>query len=163
MWPFCLCNDQQKLQQRPCHSHLGQVYAEQPGENNLCTPNCDNRFAILEEVQQLQITTEANQSAAHKEFLTSGCVQNAEPLPALSPEQQRVVDLVVSGKSVFFTGCAGGSAACICKQQLDTAAAELLSLYHTFYTVLYGCLCSTFLNLHGCRHERSPKVGTWLP
>ena len=71
-------------------------------------------------------------------------MQNAEPLPILSPEQQRVVDLVVSGKSVFFTGCAGGSAANICMQELDTAAAEFMSLYHT---VLYGCLCSTFLKL----------------
>lgn len=35
--------------------------------------------------------------------------QDTEPLPALSPEQQRVVDLVVSGKSVFFTGCAGAA------------------------------------------------------
>jgi hypothetical protein len=28
-------------------------------------------------------------------------------LPALSEEQQKVFDLVMAGKSVFFTGCAG--------------------------------------------------------
>ena len=72
MRPFCLYNDQQKLQQRPCHSHLGQVYAEQPGENNLNanTPKCAHRFAILEEVQQLQNATDANESAAQQMFLT---------------------------------------------------------------------------------------------
>ncbi|CAL8472054.1 g11596 [Coccomyxa elongata] len=45
-------------------------------------------------------------------------VQNAEPLPALSPEQQRVVDLVVSGKSVFFTGCAGTGKSLVIKHIL---------------------------------------------
>ncbi|EIE23591.1 hypothetical protein COCSUDRAFT_63118 [Coccomyxa subellipsoidea C-169] len=44
--------------------------------------------------------------------------QDSEPLPPLSPEQQRVVDLVLSGKSVFFTGCAGTGKSLVIKHML---------------------------------------------
>lgn len=33
--------------------------------------------------------------------------QEAEALPMLSAEQQRVLDMVIAGQSFFFTGCAG--------------------------------------------------------
>lgn len=57
--PLGVWNDQQKLRQRTRHRHLGQVYAEQPGENNQYadTSNCANRISILQKVQQLHIMT----------------------------------------------------------------------------------------------------------
>ena len=40
-------------------------------------------------------------------LIAQSCQQDEEQGPALSEEQQGVVDLVLAGRNVFFTGCAG--------------------------------------------------------
>lgn len=54
---------------------------------------------------------EIHESKAVPIILMQGLVlckaQEAEALPPLSAEQQKILDLAVAGQSIFFTGCAG--------------------------------------------------------
>ncbi|KAK9905728.1 hypothetical protein WJX75_005308 [Coccomyxa subellipsoidea] len=64
-------------------------------------------------------------------------LQDCEPLLPLSPEQQRVTDLALSGKSIFFTGCAGTGKSLVIKHILRALPAAT-----TFLTASTGLAAS---------------------
>lgn len=66
------------------------------------------------------------------------CNSREEELPPLSPEQQRALDLVLAGKSLFFTGCAGTGKSLLIRHIIRTLPSD--STYITGTTGLAGCL-----------------------
>ena len=68
----------------------------------------------------------------------TACNTRDEELPPLSPEQQKALDLVLAGKSIFFTGCAGTGKSLVLRHIIRTLPSD--STFITGTTGFAGCL-----------------------